>query len=286
MATQEWSTTDAQLLGRALRDFASSTHFPVVFGGYVHEGSVRITAVQGNRTRSLEGLVVQPGRGLGGRALAELRPRMTPDYAGSRHITHDYDGHVLGEGIAGLLAVPVIVDGQSRGMLYGGTWTETGVGDIAAAPGFRIAQELAAELRIREEVERRVAASTAPPPSPHAVDAAQLERLREGFAELRTIAAQVTDTQLRARLSALEHRLTDVSGGAPTVAADMAVSLAPRELDVLSHAGLGATNAEIAAALALKEGTVKSYLQSAMSKLDASTRYAAVARARSLGILP
>jgi DNA-binding CsgD family transcriptional regulator len=32
--------------------------------------------------------------------------------------------------------------------------------------------------------------------------------------------------------------------------------------------------------------TVKSYLQSAMAKLDASTRHAAVARARRAGILP
>jgi DNA-binding NarL/FixJ family response regulator len=64
------------------------------------------------------------------------------------------------------------------------------------------------------------------------------------------------------------------------------VRLSPREVDVLSCAALGATNAEIAATLELKEGTVKSYLQSAMSKLDASTRHAAVATARRAGLLP
>ena len=47
-----------------------------------------------------------------------------------------------------------------------------------------------------------------------------------------------------------------------------------------------ATNAEIATSLDLREGTVKSYLQSAMAKLDASTRHAAVATARRAGLLP
>ncbi|MFX5684744.1 helix-turn-helix transcriptional regulator [Acinetobacter baumannii] len=57
-------------------------------------------------------------------------------------------------------------------------------------------------------------------------------------------------------------------------------------MDVLSCAAVGATNGEIAASLHLRETTVKSYLASAMSKLDASTRHAAVARARRAGLLP
>ena len=40
------------------------------------------------------------------------------------------------------------------------------------------------------------------------------------------------------------------------------------------------------AALTLKEATVKSYLQSAMAKLDASTRHGAVLKARRAGLLP
>ncbi|MBQ3358573.1 MAG: response regulator transcription factor, partial [Microbacterium sp.] len=64
------------------------------------------------------------------------------------------------------------------------------------------------------------------------------------------------------------------------------VRLSPRETDVLSCAALGATNAEIASQLGLREGTVKAYLGTAMSKLDASTRHSAVARARRAGLLP
>jgi DNA-binding NarL/FixJ family response regulator len=64
------------------------------------------------------------------------------------------------------------------------------------------------------------------------------------------------------------------------------VHLSPRETDVLACAALGATNAEIGTQLGLREGTVKAYLGTAMSKLDASTRHAAVARARRMGLLP
>jgi len=67
---------------------------------------------------------------------------------------------------------------------------------------------------------------------------------------------------------------------------ELDVRLSSREIDVLACAALGATNAEIAATLDLKEGTVKSYLQSAMAKLDASTRHAAVVTARRAGLLP
>jgi len=68
--------------------------------------------------------------------------------------------------------------------------------------------------------------------------------------------------------------------------AETDVTLSPRETDVLARVALGATNAEIASSLTLKEATVKSYLQSAMAKLDASTRHSAVAKARRVGLLP
>nr|WP_208382291.1 LuxR C-terminal-related transcriptional regulator [Microbacterium ulmi] len=279
------------MLAGALREFAQQTHFPVVFGGFVTADGVRVSTVLGSRTRSLEGLIVRPDRGLGGRAVTELRPRMTNDYGSSRQITHDYDGAVLGEGISTLLAVPVLVGGRARGVLYGGSWVASTVGDVVAAPGFRIAETLATELRVREEVERRMTAfghiRSAPAPARAGLDAQQREELRASYAELRSISASVTDAALRERLASLEQRLAGLSGEAVVQdAASSEVTLSRRETDVLACAAIGATNAEIATTLALKEGTVKSYLQSAMSKLDASTRHAAVAKARRLGLLP
>ena len=103
---------------------------------------------------------------------------------------------------------------------------------------------------------------------------------------MRSIAATVGDASVRRRLEELESRLAALSGDTATEPQGAGIHLSRRELDVLACAAVGATNGEIAASLHLRETTVKSYLASAMSKLDASTRHAAVARARRVGLLP
>jgi DNA-binding CsgD family transcriptional regulator len=281
---QTWES-EAELVARAVRELAHRTRFPVAFGGLVDDGVVSVTSIFGNRTRALDGLRVRPERGLGGRAMMEQRPRMTSDYGSSRQITHDYDGFVLGEGLRTLLALPIVVAGRPRGVLYAGAWQQTPVGGVTTAPAMQVAQSLADELRIRDEVERRL--RTAAPPR-DAVAPPQREELRESFAELRSIAASVDDEDLRARIARVELRLVALAGDAhPTTTGPIpTVHLSRRETDVLACAALGATNAEIAGQLGLREGTVKAYLGTAMSKLDASTRHSAVAKARRAGLLP
>jgi DNA-binding CsgD family transcriptional regulator len=282
---QPGTESDEQLVARAVGELARRTRFPVAFGGLEHHGAVHVTAVVGNRTRSLDGLVVEAARGLGGRALVEKRPRLAVDYGSSRSITHDYDRAVLGEGISTLFAVPVMVRGDARGVLYCGSWSQSPSGDLSTRPALTVAGELGTELHVREEVQRRLAAMP-PPATTSALAPAAREELRESYAELRSIAAKVEDPSVRARLSMIEHRLAALShdGGEGPVETD--VHLSPRETDVLACAALGATNAEIATTLSLKQVTVKSYLQAAMAKLDASTRHAAVAKARRAGLLP
>ncbi|ALJ19685.1 DNA-binding protein [Microbacterium sp. No. 7] len=265
-----------------MSQLVTRTGLPVAFGGYESTGTIVVSSVVGNRTQHLTGLGVQAARGLGGKAFVERRPRLTLDYKTSKYITHDYDRAVLGEGISTLFAVPVLVAGVPRGVLYCGSWTSASLGENTAREAMQVASELAVELRVRDEVRRHLAAF--PTPSPTGVDASAKERLRAEFAEIRAISAAVDDPALRDRLSALERRLAGLAGDAPVEQTD--IRLSPRETDVLACAALGATNAEIGASLSLKEATVKSYLQSAMAKLDASTRHAAVAKARRLGILP
>jgi len=277
--------SDTDLIARAVRELARRTRFPVAFGGLLDDGVVHVTAIVGNRTRSLDGLRVRPERGLGGRAMIELRPRMTSDYGSSQQITHDYDVFVLGEGLRTLLAVPIVVSGRSRGVLYAGAWDDEQIGGVTTAPAMQVAQSVADELRIREEVERRLRSSGPAPDSP---GPAQRERAREAFAELRTIASSIDDDELRVRLARVEEHLVALSGEhVPTATGAVpTIHLSPRETDVLASAALGSTNVEIAAQLGLREGTVKAYLGTAMAKLDASTRHAAVARARRAGLLP
>lgn len=277
--------SDSDLVAHAVRELARRTRFPVAFGGLIEDGVVSVTSIVGNRTHSLDGLRVRPERGLGGRAMIELRPRMTSNYGASQQITHDYDGFVLGEGLRTLLALPIIVNGRSRGVLYAGAWQEAPVGGVTTAPAMTVAESVASELRIRDEVDRRVRMVSQQSPT---FTPSHREELRESFAELRSISATVTDEVLRERLSRLEKRLLSVAGDEARAATGpvSTVHLSRRETDVLACAALGATNAEIASQLGLREGTVKAYLGTAMSKLDASTRYAAVARARRAGLLP
>lgn len=284
MNTFETVGSDADLVAQAVRELIRRTRFPVAFGGLLDSGEVPVTSIVGSRTRSLEGLRVQLQRGLGGRAMTELRPRMTHDYGSSQQITHDYDGFVLGEGLRTLLAIPVIVSGRPRGVLYAGAWDEAPAGGVTTAPALQIADALAGELRIREEVERRLRAVRTPAPAP-SLSAAHREELRESFAELRSIAALVQDRAVRERIGEVERRLLAMSARtSPAPTAE--IRLSPRELDVLSGAALGRTNARIAEELGLRESTVKAYLGTAMAKLDAPTRHAAVARARRDGLIP
>ncbi len=285
MAAQTGAESDTRLIERAVADLARQTQLPVAFGGLEHDGAVEVTATVGTRTRSLQGLVVRAERGLGGKALVEKRPRLALDYRTSRNITHDYDRAVLGEGIVTLFAIPVLVTGIARGVLYCGTWAQVPLGDVVSRSAFGIAEALATELRIRDEVERRVALLP-PATDSTGLDAAAREELRESYAELRSIAAVVTDDQVRRRLETLEQRLAAISNDGAGQPVEHDIALSPRETDVLARVALGATNAEIASSLTLREGTVKSYLQSAMSKLEASTRHAAVAKARRVGLLP
>lgn len=285
MSTAAESESESELVTRAVRELARRTRFPVTFGGLIEDGVVSVTTIVGNRTHSLDGLRVRPERGLGGRAMMELRPRMTNDYGSSRQITHDYDVFVLGEGLRTLLALPIVVAGRPRGVLYAGAWDRTPVDGITTAPAMQVAQSVADELRIRDEVDRRLRAVA---PASDSVAPKQREELRESFAELRSIAASVDDAELRARIAQVEQRLVLLAGdSAPaTTGAIPTVHLSRRETDVLACAALGATNAEIAGQLGLREGTVKAYLGTAMSKLDASTRHSAVTKARRAGLLP
>lgn len=280
------------LLAQAVKDVASASPSSIVFGGYERGGITTVSAVEGNRTGNLHGLRVAAERGLGGRALVEARPRFTADYATSAHITHDYDGPILSEGITALVAVPVIVDGRVRAVLYSGSRHAPAASFLQTTTS--IAGQLSNELRVHDEVERRVAVrlhAQTPVPGP------LVEGLRRHQADLRGLRAEVTDPVLRQRLQDLERSLAGL--GVPAEkrpigpigpaggSADngVRVPLSPRELDVLSLVALGSSNRSVGAQLGLTESTVKSYLKSIMSKLDATNRHEAVVLARRFGLL-
>lgn len=280
---------DAHAFRQALRSAGMCSELPILFGGPVTSaGTLQLTQFLGVRTVGLRGLHVRTDAGLGGRVLAIRRPALVSDYRSARSITHDYDGPVLAEGIRSVVAVPVVVADQVRGVLYGAARDPAVVGGRAADAVVDAARGLAEELAVRDEVDRRVrllrAAESSAPPAPTTLVA----EVRDLHAELRRIASAVEDPDLRDRLRDVTRRIADLGSAADprTSARRPEASLSPRELDVLGEVALGCSNAEAARRLSLLPETAKAYLRSAMRKLDARTRFEAVVEARRRGLLP
>ncbi|RMI31364.1 helix-turn-helix transcriptional regulator [Nocardia stercoris] len=268
-----------------LRATAALTATSVVFGGQVHGDALVIDELVGARTNAMRGLVVASSAGLGGAAIATGVPRSVADYTASSSITHHYDAAVLGEGLHAVLAVPVVVSGRARAVLYAGDRERGPIAGRVADTMLAASRRLAAELAVRDEVDRRLrllAARAALAGTPD-TNSRLSEQLRDLHAELRGI-AQSLPAGARDRLRAATDRLAALVSGTP--APGEPIDLAPRELDVLAQIALGCTNSEAAARLSLRPETVKSYLRSAMTRLGAHTRHEAVVRARRLGLLP
>src|SRR4051812_22458974 len=267
---------DADALRAELRRVAEQSSMPLTFGGEVHDDTLLLTEFFGARTAGMRGLAVMPSAGLGGATVVSRRPLSVPDYRRAASITHHYDGPVLQEGIRSILAVPVVVDGSARAVLYGAYRAAAPIGDRTANLMIASARRLSRELSIRDEVDRRLRLRDA-----QLAGGAATEEIREVHAQLRLLAADPSaPPALQAQLRVLAERLARGSSGGP------AAALSTRELDVLAQVALGCTNAEAAKRLSLKPETVKSYLRSATAKLGAHTRHEAVAKARRARLLP
>ncbi|NGN63524.1 helix-turn-helix transcriptional regulator [Streptomyces sp. A7024] len=271
-------TGEAGEIRAALLQLRRSSGLPVSFGGLLAGGGrqLRLSEFAGTRSDALRGLGVGHGNGLGGKAIALSRPCAVTDYAAARTISHEYDTAVSAEGLRAVLAVPVVVRGRVRAVLYGALRESLQLGDRTLTAAVETARDLEQALAVREETRRLLAAAARPATAP-----AAWEEVRDTHRELRALAPRITDTGLRDELLALCDRLAAARTGPAA-----GVSLAARELDVLACVAGGATNATAAEHLGVRPETVKSYLRSAMRKLGAHTRLEAVTAARRAGLLP
>jgi DNA-binding CsgD family transcriptional regulator len=245
---------------------------PVVFAGLRDRDVIQVTESVGHQTAALRTITVTPQRGLGGLTWLNKRAGLVRDYGSASEITHDFDDQILGEGITDLAAAPIVVDGAVRGLLYAG-WRGGGghLGEHAVHALSLEAGRIASELRIRDEVDRRVAAITAREQAQAPVP--------DWIHELRDIAAESADDETRRRIGQLVDQLDvrDRRGAEP------AIALTPRQLQVLSLVAMGFGNRVVADRLGLTVDTVKTYLRAAMVRLGARTRHEAVVKARSAG---
>ena len=281
------ATAEHDLLQRSVKELTRVTGASVAFGGLTSPDGTPLTAFSGAQAHSLDGLLIEPAHGCGGLAAADRKPVAATNYRESSTITHHYDREVTAEGIVSLLAVPVVVDGRVRAILYGGHRVATQFGDGIVRDTLKVSRTLAWELSVSDEVDRRLALFETERPELRNPDALSQERLelRELYAELRELGRSVADPEIARRLDAVGRRILP-HGRSMSTSASMPPSLSPREFDMLAQVALGKRNGQIAAQLGLTEATVKSYLSTAMRKLNASTRYEAVIAARRAGLIP
>jgi signal transduction histidine kinase len=165
-------------------------------------------------TDDISGLVVPAGFGLGGRVLLSRRPMWVSDYCNSPEITHHFRTQVEAEGIKGMIAVPIVQDGQLLGVLYGANRSDAPFGDRTAQALERIAARAAtaqvvaerarhaAEVAVHEE-RRRLALEL------HDSVGAALFTLRAGIQRLGD--EPRLDAEIRDRLSTLDQQAVEAA---------------------------------------------------------------------------
>lgn len=295
---------DRAAVRAALEDLRTATGVPVVAGGYVTESGVLhlCESIGFTTLRDLD-VEVRPGVGVGGRIVATAKPVGVTEYLRSGVISHEYDALARKEGIRSVAAIPVIVADTVRAVLYVAMRTNVRFGEKPLSEMTAVGRRLEQHLAVADALDSggtsrgsgpsRLSAPTrsadgrgesADPASPAMgaeFDTALVhERMRETHAKLRVLSSRTEDPLTRMELEAIAADLV-----APTSSLS-AAKLARRELDVLACVAQGKTNIETGQIMGIGAETVKSYLRSAMRKLDAHTRYEAVNAARRIGALP
>ncbi len=260
---------------------------PLVFGGAVGPSRhLVLTEFAGTVVGPLRGLVLGQGRGVGGKSLATARAVRVTDYVNDGRISHDYDATIQAEHLRAMVAVPVVVHRGVRGVVYGATRDAVPIGDRTIAALVDAARELGQDIAVWDRIRESAAAAEHPAPIERHPDESsrRWEDVREAFAELRVLSRTVRDPAARERIDAVCDTLIAAAAAEPPKSSVTALSA--REVDVLACAAMGQTSGEIAADLGLRPETVKSYLKSAMRKLNAHSRLEAVTLARRIGALP
>lgn len=263
---------------RALKRVRVSTGASLAFGGPVNRaGNLLIERFDGPTLGALPGLTLDPSEGLGGKVAVMRRPIAVNDYFETQVITHRYDKVIRAERLKALVATPIIVGRQTVGVIYGAFRTSEVVGGRIEDTVVQEARALEQELAVSAVTSANGVLS-----EEATVNARLREQVRSVYAELRLLAGSVGDADVRAALVKAAARLVDEGERSESVGS---ASLTKREIDVLTVAGAGMTNVQIAGVLGLALFTVKSYMKSAMHKLGASTRLEAVVLARRDGMI-
>ncbi len=273
---------DEDAIRSALASLKTATGIPVtMYATVLPDNRLQITQWVGLRTPALQNLTIDPGVGVGGRVVATRRPVGVSDYTRANVISHEKDSAIQDEGLHSIVAVPVIVHREIRGVLYVGVHSAVRLGDTVIEEVTMTARTLEQDLAINSALRRSGSPDGRGALKPNRVmNGAEWEQVRSTHSKLRMLANRVTDEELRRELEELCDQMVT------PVRVKQTTKLSARELDVIACVALGHTNVEAAEEMGIGAETVKSYLRSVMRKLGAHTRYEAVNAARRIGALP
>lgn len=271
---------DDDAVRAALTSLKTATGIPVtMYGSLLADNRLQITQWIGLRTPALQNLIIDQGVGVGGRVVATRRAVGVSDYTRANVISHEHDRAIQDEGLHSIVAVPVIVQREIRGVLYVGVHSPVRLGDKVIEEVTTTARTLEQDLAVNSAL-RRAEGGKAGAKTGRVMNGAEWEQVRSTHSKLRMLANRVEDETLRKELEQLCDQMVS------PVRVKQSTKLSARELDVLSCVALGHTNVEAAEEMGIGAETVKSYLRSVMRKLGAHTRYEAVNAARRIGALP
>lgn len=271
---------DDEAVRTALASLKTATGIPVtMYGTLLPDNRLQITQWVGLRTPALQNLIIEAGVGVGGRVVSTRRAVGVSDYVRANTISHENDRYIQDEGLHSIVAVPVIVQREIRGVIYVGVHSPVRLGDKVIEEVTMTARSLEQDLAVNSAL-RRTDGGKSSAGRGHVMNGAEWEQVRSTHSKLRMLANRVEDESLRKELEALCDQMVS------PVRVKQSTKLSARELDVLSCVALGHTNVEAAEEMGIGAETVKSYLRSVMRKLGAHTRYEAVNAARRIGALP
>ncbi|MFH0411677.1 acetate metabolism transcriptional regulator RamA [Corynebacterium sp. L4756] len=271
---------DDEAVRTALASLKTATGIPVtMYGTLLPDNRLQITQWVGLRTPALQNLIIEAGVGVGGRVVSTRRAVGVSDYVRANTISHENDRYIQDEGLHSIVAVPVIVQREIRGVIYVGVHSPVRLGDKVIEEVTMTARSLEQDLAVNSAL-RRTDGGKSGAGRGHVMNGAEWEQVRSTHSKLRMLANRVEDESLRKELEALCDQMVS------PVRVKQSTKLSARELDVLSCVALGHTNVEAAEEMGIGAETVKSYLRSVMRKLGAHTRYEAVNAARRIGALP
>ena len=232
---------DDEAIRSALTTLKNSTSIPVtMYATLLADNRLQITQWVGLRTPALQNLIMEPGTGVGGRVVSTRRPVGVSDYVRANIISHENDQVMQDEGLHSLLAVPVIVRREIRGVLYVGVHSPVRLGDKVIEEVTMTARCLEQDFAVNSALRQFEASVPATPRSNRSMNGAEWEQVRSTHSKLRMLANRVDDDNMRKEIEVLCEQMVS------PVRVKQSTRLSARELDVLSCVALGHTNVEAA----------------------------------------